>query len=347
MNSGTCGGDFQKVPPDLYAGFEGAGVGTVTVPGDGRRTYVTLWSLIGGNYQSNAYYFTAPTLPDGGAAQITSPATGSTLADADLPLAWSSAAGATQYYLLVGSSPGACDLYFASQGASLSHTVTGLPVDGCPVSVTLYSWINNAWETSSAWFTTANTAAGNKRAFVASPANGITLPGASTTFTWDGGVGVSQYALWIGGSPGAYDLWASAEGAATSRTVSTLPTDGRKLQVTLWSFIGGAWQGSSYLYTAANVAVTKAAITSPVSGATLPGASATFTWSTSHSATAYALWIGGAPGGYDVYAAAEGTGTSRAVTTLPVDGGPVYVTIWSLIKGAWQSSEAVYQAATP
>ncbi len=62
-------------------------------------------------------------------------------------------------------------------------------------------------------------------------------------------------------------------------------------------------------------------------------------------ATAYALWIGRTPGGYEVYAALEGTTLSRTVNTLPTDGGPVYVTLWSLINGAWQSNDYIYNAA--
>ncbi len=333
---------------DLYWGLEGSNLAkSLAIPGDGRRIHVTLHSLISGAYQSNAYWFTAPTLPDGGAAQITSPASGSTLADANLPLTWSAAAGATQYHIFAGSAPGGYDLYSGGQGTSLSKTLTALPLDGRPIYLTLYSWLNGAWIQSSAWFTTANTAGGSKRALITSAANGTTLPGASTTFNWGGGVGMTSYALWIGSSVGAYDLWSSAETLATTSRTVTLPTDGRKIHVTLYSFINGAWQGVSYQYTAANVAVTKAAILSPVSGSTFTGASQLFTWFPSNTATAYALWIGRAPGGYDLYAGAEGTNTARTLTTLPTDGSPVYVTLYSLIKGAWQSNEYLYNAALP
>ncbi len=61
----------------------------------------------------------------------------------------------------------------------------------------------------------------------------------------------------------------------------------------------------------------------------------------------YALWIGRTPGGYDIYAGAEGTNLAKTVTTLPTDGSPVYVTLYSLIKGAWQSNEYIYNAALP
>ncbi len=327
---------------DLYAGIETTQARTLIVPGDGRRVHVTLHSLIGGAWQSNSYWFTAPTLPDGGAAQITSPAIGSTLASTSLPLTWSASAGATQYYLFVGTTPGAYDIHIGNEGANLTRTLT-VPADGRPVYVTLYSLLNASWRQSSAWFLTANTAVGSKPALITSHANGATLPGAMNTFNWAGGVGVTQYALWIGSSPGAYDLWASADALSTSRTV-TLPTDGRKIHLTLWSLIGGAYQGASYLFTAASIAPVKAVITAPVSGSTFTSASQTFTWNAGVGVTSYALWIGRTPGGYDIHASAEGTAQSRLVTTLPADGSPVYVTLHSLINGAWQSSEHVFNA---
>lgn len=59
------------------------------------------------------------------------------------------------------------------------------------------------------------------------------------------------------------------------------------------------------------------AIISPAAGSTLPGS----------SATAYALWIGRKPGGYDLYAGAEGTNLSMTVSTLPTGSVPVYMTL--------------------
>lgn len=341
---------------DLAAVSMGTGRSqSVAIPGDGRRVYVTLHSLIGAAYQSNAYWFTAPSLPDAGAAQVTSPAIGSTLSDANLTLNWSVAAGSTQYYLFVGGSPGGFDLYAGSQGLNTSATLTGkMPLDGRPVYVTLYSLINNAWRTSSAWYTTANAVLGNKRALLSSPVNGTALTSSSVTFAWGGGVGVTApgYALWIGSSPGAYDLLAGAYPAGTNSAAVTLPIDGRKIYVTLYSWVNNMWQGASYLYTTSDSV--KSVVTSPVPGGILPyppptktNSTATFGWSKSEAATAYYLWIGRAPGGSDVYAKSEANGLSDTVTTLPADGGPVYVTIYSYIKGAWQTSEAIYQSATP
>jgi hypothetical protein len=58
----------------------------------------------------------------------------------------------------------------------------------------------------------------------------------------------------------------------------------------------------------------------------------------------YALWIGNTPGSYDLYAAGCGTNRTQTVTGLPVDGGPVYVRLWSLISGTWKSNDNFYNA---
>lgn len=330
---------------DIYAGNEGAGLSrAVTLPGDGRRVYVTLHSLIGGAYQSNSYYFTCPALLNGGAAQLTSHVSGATLTSNSLDLTWNAgAAGTTGYALWVGSAPAGYDLYAANEGTALARTVT-VPVDGRPIYVTLYSLINGAYQSNSYFFTTANTATGSKRSLITSHVNGSTLSSGSATFVWDGGTNVTSRALWIGSSPGAYDLQNPfTTTAGLSYPATSLPTDGRKIYVTLHSLIGGAYQSSTYQYTAANIAVTKAVMVGPVPGTTLANATPTFNWNPSNAATAYALWVGRTPGTYDIYAGAEGLATSKAVT-VPVDGTPVYVTLYSFISGAWQSNEYIYTA---
>lgn len=332
---------------DIFAALLGSSHSTtVVVPGDGRRIHVTLHSLIGGAWQSNSYHFTCANLPDKGAAQIVSPASGSVLSDALLPLAWTSAAGATQYALWVGTTPGGYNLYAGYEGLNLGKTVSNMPLDGSPVYVTLYSLVNGAYLQSNTWFTAANSGTGGKRVRLVSPSNTATLGAASTNFTWDAGTGVTNCALWIGSSAGTYDLFSAGVSPNSNRTV-TLPTDGRKIHVTLYSLIGGVYQSNSYQFTAASIVAERARVTAPANGSVLPGGAVTFAWSASPSATAYAIWIGRKPGAYDVYAGAEGSNLFKTLTSLPIDGGPVYLTIYSLINGTWQSDEAIYQAALP
>jgi len=76
------------------------------------------------------------------------------------------------------------------------------------------------------------------------------LLSSSVTLTWNTGSQAQQYALWVGSSLGAYDLYAGGEGLNTSKTL-TLPTDGRTIYVRLWTMLNGAWTDyNTYVYTA-------------------------------------------------------------------------------------------------
>jgi hypothetical protein len=110
----------------------------------------------------------------------------------------------------------------------------------------------------------------------------------------------------------------------------TLPTDGRQLYVTLWSWINATWQPNEYTYTACG----RTKMLSPVPGSKLPGASTTFIWDAYPGETSYGLWVGNSPMSYDLYAAIE-TGQSRMLA-LPIDGRTIYVTLWAWLNGAWR-----------
>lgn len=325
---------------DLYAGAEGANLTkNLTLPTDGRRIYVTLHSLIGGVYKSNAYWFTAANIaPTNDGSKITSHANGATFAAANTTLSWNSVAGASKYYLWVGTKPAGYDLYAADENLSTQRQIV-MPNDGRPVYVTLYTLKGGILISNSYYFTCFNGAAGNKPALVTSPVNGSGLA-TTPTFQWNAGTGVTSYALWVGSDPGGYDLYAADEGSALSRSV-TVPSDGRRIYVTLHSLISGAYQSVSYQFIGNGAQPT--AITTPFNGSTFTSTSATFSWPTANGT--YALWIGRTPRSYDIYAGAEGTNTTKAINNLlPSDGGPVYVTLYSLVNGAYLISDHFYNA---
>jgi len=83
-----------------------------------------------------------------------------------------------------------------------------------------------------------------------SPAGGTTLTNATTTFTWNSGTGVTQYALWVGLLPSSYEIAAVNVGTNRTYTASDMPTDGGPIYVRLWSWINGAWQYNEYIYQA-------------------------------------------------------------------------------------------------
>lgn len=324
------------------------GTGTIVnqqnIPGDGRKLYITLYSLIGGAYQSNSYFFNCSNAAAPSA--ITSPSSGSTLGTSQL-FQWPGVAGATNYVLYAGSTPGGYDLYAGSEGLVTSKTLNGLPADGRVLHVTLWSLIDGTYKSSASWFYAAPDPQSVASIRIASPTNGQSLPNASTTFTFGGGGGYNSnhYPFQLGSTPGGYDLYSAVE-TSNTRTV-TLPTDGRKIYATLFSLIGGVYKSNSYLFTAPLVTPVKAVLTSPANGSTFTSSSATFNWTTSTAATRYYLFIGSTPGAYDLYIGDQGTATTRTVTGLPTDGRPVHVTLYSLINGAYQGSSSVFNARSP
>ncbi|MFN0096937.1 MAG: CAP domain-containing protein [Dehalococcoidia bacterium] len=90
---------------------------------------------------------------------------------------------------------------------------------------------------------------------------------------------------------------------------------------------------------------TKAAITSPASGATLPGASVTFQWSAGTGAQQYFLYVGTSAGSNNLYGAGT-TSRSATVGNLPTDGRQLYVRLWTLFSSGWQFNDYTYTAFT-
>lgn len=324
---------------DIYAGYEGTNLAkTITVPTDGTRIFVTLHSMIGGGYQSNGYWFTAFNRPPPLPAKVTSPAKGATLSGTTLPLEWGAGIGAVSYGFWFGTAPWTYDLLAQNTGTVRSWTAPGVPQDGRPVYVKLFTnFLSPAPQLSTTtWFWAPNTATGSKPALMLTPLNDTVLSADGFTFQRDTGSGITSAALWIGSTAGNYDLWSGTMGATQSYKP---PLDGRQLYVRLHSMIGGVWKPVDYIYTAPSPG--KAEITSPATGTLLPSSNTTFQWNTGNGVANYALWVGRKPGGSDLYAEYEGLNHSKTLT-LPQDGSPLYVTLHSLLNGAYQGSETFY-----
>ena len=81
-------------------------------------------------------------------AQMLSPTQGPpgwTFTSSTVTFSWSAGVNVTEYYLYVGNSIGASDIYRASQGLNHSHTVSNIPTDGRTIYVRLLSKINGVW----------------------------------------------------------------------------------------------------------------------------------------------------------------------------------------------------------
>jgi hypothetical protein len=231
---------------DIYAASQGlATSGTVSgLPTDGRTLYVRLWSYISSlGWVFRDYTYTAAN--QGSPADIYSPAPGSTLPGSTVSFFWTAGSGASQYYLYIGNSVGAADIYAASQGLATAVTVGGLPTDGRTLYVRLWTLLNTGWQ----WRDYTYQTGGQTPAEIYYPPPGSNLFGGSVTFYWTTGSGVSQYYLYVGFSQGAADIYGAYEGTQTADTVFGLPMDGRTIWVRLWSYIPSTgWQFRDYSY---------------------------------------------------------------------------------------------------
>ena len=165
----------------------------------------------------------------------------------------------------------------------------------------------------------------------------------ATKFTWSPGTGSTMFALWIGTSPGTNNLYTSGHVAntVTSETVN-IPAGGVTIYVSLWYELNGAWNYKSYTFTEAAPPVLTSPTTSPLSGSTK------FTWNPGSGSTMFALWIGTAPGTYNLYTSGHVANTVTSETVnIPANGATLYVSLWYELNGNWAYKAYTFTEAAP
>ena len=218
-----------------------------SLPLNGSTVYVTLYWLINGSWVSNPYTFTAFN-PAAESAVLTTPTPGSTLTSTTVTFDWTAGAGASAYWLDVGSTPGGNNYYQSGNlGNVLTVTVNGLPTNGSTVYVTLWSLVGGQWVGNGYTYTAFNASSG--LAVMQSPIPGSTLSGNVQSFTWSAGNGATAYWLDVGSSPGGNNYYQSGNlGNLLTTTVYSLPANSSEIYVTLWSLVGGQWFYNEYNY---------------------------------------------------------------------------------------------------
>jgi len=217
------------------------------LPTNGSVIYVTLYSLVSGQWLSNQYTYTAFNVA---AAEgvLTTPTPGSTLTSGTVTFNWTAGTGATAYWLDAGNVAGGNQYHQSGNlGNVLTTTVSGLPTNGSTIYVTLYSLISGQWLGNSYTYTALN--ADNGLAAMQMPTPGSTLTGNSATFTWSADANATAYWLDIGTSPGGNTIYQSGNlGNVLTTTVDSLPANGSTIFATLYSYVGGQWLHNSYTY---------------------------------------------------------------------------------------------------
>lgn len=221
------------------------------VPTKGGTLYVRLWSKIANVWQYNDYQYTAANTSTA-LAEMTSPTPGSTLESSNATFTWSAGSGVTEYRLNIGTAAGKTDLYNLSQGLNTSVTVTGLPLNGNPIYVRLWSVVGGVAQKRD--YTYAAASGTTASAQLTSPAAGSTFTSSLVTFTWDAGVGATEYQLVVGKTVSGKNtvLYSASQALRQSVTVPNLPVDGSTIYVNLSTKIAGKWQTRTYNFKTAS-----------------------------------------------------------------------------------------------
>jgi hypothetical protein len=313
-------------------------------PTNGSTVWARLYYLVNGTWQ-----YADTTYPSFNAssqtAVMSSPTPSTTLSGSTVTFSWNAGtATPPEYWLDIGSSAGGNNYYSSGNlGNTLSATASGLPTNGTMVYVTLYTLVSGTWTPNSYIYTAFSAGAG--QGVITTPTPGSTLSGSTVTFDWTAGSpGPYSYWLDIGNTAGGNNYYSSGNlGNVTTTTASGLPTDGSEVYATLYTLIGGTWYGNAYTYNALNASGGLAAMQTPTPGTTLSGTTATFTWSSDSSATAYWVDIGSSAGGNNIYSSGNlGSALTTTVTTLPANGSEIYVSLYSYVGGQWVNNPVTY-----
>lgn len=304
------------------------------MPTNGETIYVRLITNYSGLWVPADYTYTAAA-----EAAMTSPSTGTVLGGPSVQFTWSAAAGATGYFLQIGSTGvGSDNLYNSAEKTVTAYTFNAMPTNGEPIYVRLITNYSGTWVHADYTYTASTQAA------ITAPAADSVLIGPSVPFTWSAVPGATGYYLQIGSTGvGSDNLYNSAEKTVTSYTFDAMPTNGEPIYVRLNTNYNGTWVHADYTYTAS----TQAAMTAPAASSVLPGPSVPFTWTAATGASGYFLQIGSAGvGSDDLYNSAEKTATSYTFTGMPTNGEPIYVRLITNYNGVWVHTDYTYTATT-
>lgn len=304
------------------------------IPINGGLVWVRLWARVSLTWRYTDYAFRTAEVAN--AAVLTAPSPVSTINDASTRFAWNTVSGAEMYWLDVGASPGARDVYSAA-GANSTATVTGYARNGQPLYLRLWTLKAGLWRFVDYVFTTAAQAT---QAVLTVPHRLQTISTTSKTFTWNSIAGATSYWLYLGSSLGAPNLF-NQQVSGTSLTVNNIQLNGLTLYVRMYTERAGAWTYVDYVFARANSS-TQALLNNINSDATISTNSFTFTWGAIGGVQSYWVDAGTSLGGRDIYNQSAGTSTSATVNGIALNGQPLYVRLWTQSGGNWTYVDYVF-----
>jgi hypothetical protein len=337
---------------DLYnsGSTTGLSASVTGIPVEGALVYARLYWKINGALSYADYTFTEAGAS--GPAALTSPtpstlSTPSILTGSSVTFHWSSGSGVTAYVFNLGTTGvGSRDVYASGSITATSALVNSIPVNGATLYARLYWKINGTLSYADYTYTEKGTPAPG---VLNSPTpNTLTpLTGASQTFSWSAGSGVTEYIFHLGNlGVGSDNLYAQGSTTTTFANVTGIPVNGAKLYARLYSEIDGVLQYTDYTYYELGTpaaAVLNTPTPSTILSSTFNG---TFSWSAGSGVTAYIFHLGTKGiGSDDLYAQGSTTALSANVTGIPQSGVTLYARLYSDISGVWTSADYTYTAS--
>lgn len=269
-------------------------------------------------------------------AMLLTPDIGLPLTSSDVEFAWRGPAGATNYDVVVGSEGyGSGNIRASAIINDETLTVTGIPDNGAPIFVRLWTEQNGEWRFDD--HRLAGFSAVPGPAVIHRPINGSQLPGASVNFRWDRPTGATEFDLIVGTEgPGSDNVRASAVFSDDAIKLEGLPQDNAPLYVRLWTF-NGDWYYQDFEYISSQ---TRSQLISPAPNSRISGV-VTFQWQAINGAGAYDVLVGTeGPGSTNIRASQVFSNTSLALENLPADK-TIYVRLWTH-KEQWRYIDYVF-----
>jgi hypothetical protein len=210
------------------------------------NTFVRLYYLTNSGWNAIDYLFGEGT--PASRPTLTSPAAGSTLTGSSATFTWNPGLGSRFFDLFAGTGgPGSQNVFVSGSTTSSSVKVSNIPTNGAPLYVSLRYFMNQAWQSIDYVYTESGSPT---LPFMTLPAPDSKLTGSSQTFTWDRGAGANLFELEVGTTaPGSQNVYRGGPIAGASVTVNNIPTNGKRLYVTLYYRVGGDWKYILYTYT--------------------------------------------------------------------------------------------------
>ena len=274
-------------------------------------------------------------------AALTYPLNGATGVDTSQPFTWSSAEGAQAYYLYVGTTQGASDVFDSRQ---LDPSVTQITPSLLP-GQTLWArmWTKDSagqWSYYDSSFSTSSSVPITE-ATLTYPTNGATLDDPTVPFSWTAVPDAQAYYLYIGTSQGAQDLFDSAQLTVTSVTPPPLPT-GTTTWARIWTKRNNTWTFRDVSFVAD---YSFGVLTYPGFGLTNVDLSQPFHWTPVVGATSYELQIGASQGVANLFDSGPITGTQVTVPANLPSGQQLWARVLTTTTSGTRSVDRTFGAA--